>query len=523
MQTRLLIIALFAIGLLLVTACSNSVAELPIASVPVDARHGALTDLEACTFQAPGSDTRLEAECATLSVAENRADSESRLIGLPVVRVPSTGADPDEPVFILLGGPGASNFLFTPPDWLLAQHDVVLVGYRGVDGTSVLQCPAVARQLKTYLGNGFFSNEARAAYADAVNQCAAEHQAAGVDLAGYSGMAVIEDMEAARVALGYERINLYSSSYGTRLAQLYAYTYPESLKRLVLISVNPPGHFLYDPADLDQLMAHMSELCAADPTCSSRTDDLARTFYEVNRNMPERWLTLKIDPDSVRMATHMMFFNNRTMPMIIDAYLAAGAGDYSGLALLSNMGFMMPVEMFVYGDQFHKGGSFDKPAYAGIASISLGQSVMGAPLAEMVWPMAMHWPVEPMPEELRSIHATEVEMLLINGTLDFSTPPMNMDEVKPYFHNAQYVLLPEFSHVADIETLQPEAFAQLITSYYAGGVADDSGFVYEPLAFTTGMRLPLLAKLLAAVVVAVPLLAIGGVVLLLRRRRKSGS
>ena len=98
----------------------------------------------------------------------------------------------------------------------------------------------------------------------AVKQCAATYQEAGVDLSGYTIPGVIEDMEAARTALGYDRINLLSESYGTRVAQIYAYMHPDSLHRLVLIGVNTPGHFVWDPAVFDKMIGHFSELCAQD-------------------------------------------------------------------------------------------------------------------------------------------------------------------------------------------------------------------------------------------------------------------
>jgi len=50
-----------------------------------------------------------------------------------------------------------------------------------------------------------------------------------VDLAGYTPVEVVDDVEAARLALGYEKINLFSISYGTRLAMIYAWRYPESM------------------------------------------------------------------------------------------------------------------------------------------------------------------------------------------------------------------------------------------------------------------------------------------------------
>lgn len=163
----------------------------------------------------------------------------------------------------------------------------------------------------------------------------------GVDLSGYTIPGVIEDMEAARKALGYGQINLFSESYGTRVAQIYAYLHPASLHRLVLIGVNTPGHFLWCPAVLDEQIGYLSKLCAQDATCSSRTSDLARTMYAVNHNMPKRWLFFNIDPDSVRLGAHTMFYSNRNMAMSFDAYLTAAEGDPSGLAMMNLLGKLM--------------------------------------------------------------------------------------------------------------------------------------------------------------------------------------
>ena len=53
-------------------------------------------------------------------------------------------------------------------------------------------------------------------------------------------------MEAARAALGYDRINLLSYSYGTRVAMIYAWMYPGSIHRSAMIGVNPRGNFAWE-------------------------------------------------------------------------------------------------------------------------------------------------------------------------------------------------------------------------------------------------------------------------------------
>ena len=145
---------------------------------------------------------------------------------------------------------------------------------------------------------------------------------------------------------------------------------------------------------------------------------------------------------------------------------------------------------------------------------------MGAPLAEFVWPISKEWPIELLPQELREIQETDVEMLLVNGTMDFSTPPTALDEAKPYYHNAQMVLLPQFGHEQDVQTLQPEAFERLITTYYDSGVADDSLFIDQPLSFKPGISLTKVARILVAVMFILPALVVWGVVAMVRRFRR---
>jgi pimeloyl-ACP methyl ester carboxylesterase/membrane protease YdiL (CAAX protease family) len=518
MKSKRYLIALILFTALNLAGCGAKGA--PASVVAEGAQAGDLSGLKECEYKPADSKRKYAADCGSLAVPENWDKAASPLMALPVVRIPASGPNPAEPVFYLQGGPGQSNFSWAPPDWLLENHDVVFVGYRGIDGAVSLSCPEVNRLMKAYAGKGLFSELARNETVTAVRQCAASFQMAGVDLAGYTIPGVVKDLEAARIAMGYERVNLLSESYGTRVAQIYAYLHPGNLQRLVLIGVNTPGRFVWNPAELDKMIETISGLCAEDAACSSRTSNFAQTMYEVNHQMPKRWLFFNIDPDSVRLGGQFMFLNNPNMPMIFDAYLAAGEGDPSGLAMLNLMTSIAPIDQQIFGDLSSKAGSVDLGRYRGIESVSLGDSIMGAPMAEYIWPLAVEWPIELIPKDLREFQESDVEMLLVNGTLDFSTPPTALDEASPYYHKAQMVLLPEFSHIGDVMTLQPEAFERLITSYYDTGVADDSLFVYQPLSFEPGTSLISMARFLVAAMLFVPALIIVGVVLGVRRTRR---
>jgi len=521
-MTLSIVLSVVILGSLVLAACQATTPAAPAApTVPAGAKAGDLIDVKSCAFQPGGGDTIYEAECSTLIVPENWDKAGSRLIALPIVRIPATGPTVAEPVFWMVGGPGGSNLGWAPPAWLLKNRAAVMVGYRGEDGTVVLKCPEFGRRVKAHIGVDLFSDKARDDMSAAAKECADGYEQAGVDLSGYTMPQVIEDFEAARKGLGYERIDLFSESYGTRVAQIYAYLYPESLQRVIMVGVNTPGHFLYDRSVLDKMIGHLAELCAQDDYCSSRTDDFAQTMYDVNRNMPERWLIFNIDPDTVRVGAHFMMMDNANFATIFDAYLAAGEGDYSALALLNMMvKVLYPADALVAGDAFNKAGTADLDRYGGPESINLGNSIMGAPHSEFIWPSAQKWPLELLPEELRSLQESDVEMLLVNGTMDFSTPPTALDEARPYWHKAQMVLLPDFSHVEDEYTLQQTAWERLITSYLDTGVGDDSLYVYQPLPFKAGVSNTVIAKALAGAIVLIPGLILLGIALVVRRIRR---
>ncbi len=77
---------------------------------------------------------------APSSCRENHEDRNSTLNALPVVRLRAESEQPGVPLFYLEGGPGITNADFAEAGRYAAERDVVLVGYRGVDGSVRLEC-----------------------------------------------------------------------------------------------------------------------------------------------------------------------------------------------------------------------------------------------------------------------------------------------------------------------------------------------------------------------------------------------
>lgn len=274
-------------------------------TVPVGARDGDVF-LEPCNFKTKTGSYK--ADCGTLVVSENRLKANSRMLALPVISIRAGSSSPRAPIFYLGGGPGVSNLRFMPPAELLAGHDIVMVGYRGVDGSSKLNCPEFSRAVLGD-GNDLLGDGSLTGMTASIRACFARLQSAGVDISGYTIQQVVGDLEAARSALGYEKINLLSESYGTRVAQLYAGLHHDRMARSAMIGVNPPGRFVWEAQMIDEQIEYYSRLWANDSVAQERTKNLAMTMYKVSHNMPRRWLLFPMDAGKVNAVAFVLLFH----------------------------------------------------------------------------------------------------------------------------------------------------------------------------------------------------------------------
>ncbi|UCF97318.1 MAG: alpha/beta fold hydrolase [Spirochaetaceae bacterium] len=465
------------------------------------------------------------ADCGTLIVPENRSNPDSRLIALPVTRIRSTQNNPAEPIFFLEGGPGSSNMHAEPLSAMLENHDFVMVGYRGLDGSVSLDCPEVTQAMKGDGGN-VLSESSLDRLSVALCLSAARLQAEGVDLDGYTIREVAEDLEAARRGLGYGKVNLLSQSYGTRVAQYLTNLYPGSIHRSVMVSVNPPGHFVWEPDVIDSQIGYYSRLYAR--TENPRSLDLAQTMREVSRNMPESWLFFRIDPGKVKIVTFALLFHRSSATQVFDTWLMAAEGDPSGLAIMSlAYDFVIP-RMKVWGEFFSKGISVDyDPSRDYAAEMDRPNSIIGSPMSKLVWGGATDadgcaWPIALLPAEYHRVQPSAVETLLVSGSIDVSTPAeFATEELLPMLSNGRQVILSEMGHVGDVMTRQPEAIERLLVQYYDTGEVDDSLFVYEAMDFHVKLGYPALAKILVAVVAVLTIAVVWAVWVVIRRRRHS--
>jgi pimeloyl-ACP methyl ester carboxylesterase len=498
-------------------------------SVPKGAQAGDLI-LESCEYGTEKGN--YEADCGTLVVPENRADPQSRLIALPVTRIRARSGNPAEPIFRLQGGPGVTNMEFSQASRFADDRDVVLVGYRGMDGASVLDCPEVESALKRstdLLGEKSFRERA-AAFRACANRLSDE----GVDLAGYSLPQRVDDLEAARKALGYGRIDLLSESLGTRIAMIYSWRYPRSIHRSVMLGANPPGHFVWDEKTTDEQIGRYAALCAKEPTCRSRTPDLAASLRLAYENIPDRWWFLPIKEGNVKAAAFFGLMNATTdgagplaASWTIDTLLSAGQGDGGGAWFLSLLAQVAFPEEQLWGDVAAAGRTDATRARRLYARPADPGSVIGRPGTDLIWAggrLVDSWPASPDENEYAQVRDANVETLLIGGELDVATPPQwAKRELLPHLPNGHEVVLEHIGHTDDFWTYQTEAGGRLINTFFDSGRVDRSLYRRTAVDFTPAISPGVIATIILGVMLGLAALTVVSLLWMGLRVRRRGA
>jgi pimeloyl-ACP methyl ester carboxylesterase len=167
--------------------------------------------------------------CGTLRVPLERGDPSLGKIPIRfAVRAPTDRSKPRlGTIFAVEGGPGYGSIASTKyyihmlgP--LLERRELVTVDMRGTGHSRAIDCPDL--------------QEGRGTDAQGVAQCA---QLLGDTFASYRTSAAADDLDAVRSALGRDRISMYGDSYGTFLAQSYAYRHGFRLESLILDGAYP--------------------------------------------------------------------------------------------------------------------------------------------------------------------------------------------------------------------------------------------------------------------------------------------
>ena len=294
-------------------ACApQALSPLPIVSAPASALPAAPSaPASAVSFQPTYEEATcpadvLEAafsnvECGYLTVLEDRSRPSGRTLRLFASRTDPPGEASVDPGF---GGPedlGINNGPGGHDNSAGAQRihrSTYRLDPRGLDLSSAnLDCPEVSAAGPELVGLRLRDPEHRRVLLAAVGACRDRLLGQGIDLTAYDVAASVADLEDFRRALDIPLVNLNANVNGSRVMETFVRTYPDVVRTFIMDSpsLSTPDLLTIGPATFDLAIERLSDACADQPLCRSRTPDLSRAIREATAKLDATPLTIDVD------------------------------------------------------------------------------------------------------------------------------------------------------------------------------------------------------------------------------------
>jgi len=453
---------------------AGSLCAAALAAAGADAAEGdrgAALGMETCELVVPGTALSTVGQCGWLEVPENPAEPEGRRIDIRVARIPARGrvTEPD-PLVFFAGGPGqAATETWPVVAYALRKvnenRDILLVDQRGTGQSNALKCPEIELA------------EALAADWDALARSTREClDSLDADPRFYTTTIAMHDIDAARAALGYQKVNLYGGSYGTRAAQVYLRLFPDRVRTIVLDGVVPQTLALGSEhaAKLDQSIYRVLAACDEDPDCGAAFPDTGRKLGELAERLEQNPaevslehptsgepLTFTFDRDVLASSLRFLSYSSDTqamLPLLIhEAYEQRRYDRLASQMLIAASGLQ---QMISQGMELSVSCAEDYPWFP--QRPEPNAYLMGELMTRAVGIQCGIWPRGEVPEGFHEPVSADVPVLLLSGELDPVTPPEYGDEVALHFPQALHLVAPGQGHIVTTRGCVGDLVSQFI-------------------------------------------------------------
>lgn len=463
-------------------------------------RQGAALHLDACQLGAPGSPARLAARCGTWSVPEDRSHPDGRKIALRVAVVPAVSREPaPDPLVFLTGGPGQAateSYVTLAPAFrkIAKDRDILLVDQRGTGGSNALRCPETDASDLMLLDE----KEVR----PWVERCLASLDA---DPRLYTTSIAMQDLDDVRQALGYQKVDLYGLSYGTRAALTYLRMFPDRVRAVILDGVVPPTAVLgLDVAkDAQRALDIVIARCGANPTCAKAfphlRSDLDRLMARLRTPVPVALRhprsgeeqTLRLTRDMAAYAIRILSYAQETQSLIPLLLKSAEDEDLAPLAAQFLMTTTQVGETMADGMGLSVVCSEDYPFFDDRAIAERTRDTyLGAVQTDSLKLVCPIWPKGEIPKDFKSPLHSDVPVLLLSGQADPVTPPENGEVTRAQLGNALHLVAKGQGHVVVHRGCIPKLAAEFISAGTFEGLDTSCVGRIAPQAFFIGFLGP---------------------------------
>ncbi len=458
--------------------------------------------LHACRLEHPLEISSVDARCGVLAVPENPARPTGATIGLHVAVVPALNRNAAAaPLFVLAGGPGqAASDLYASFAGAFARinrnHDIVMVDQRGTGRSAPLNCryPEDWRQ----------GADDPAQVRQATVACLG---ALGDHVRFYTTSIAVDDLDKVRRALHFARIDLYGSSYGTRVAQLYMRRHPQATQAVILDGVTDPEQIIGPdtPVDGERALELIVLRCEREKECAAAFPALRQELGALRRRFgPERQaltiddptggLPLGIEFDRALLNGALRFLSyNSTEAALLPALIHQGAaGNLGPLASQTLMLARQVGDSLASGMQNTVLCSEDAPLFAGlqIDRRRIALTYQGTDQLDALTEICRIWPRGPVDADLHRGLESGIPTLLLSGEADPVTPPENAERAARGLRLHRHLVLPGEGHGQAATGCVPRLMADFLDDPRPAALDAKCLDPHRPAPFFVGMTGP---------------------------------
>ena len=458
--------------------------------------------LHECRLEHPLRINSIAARCGILAVPENPASPDGATIDLHVAVVPALNRrSAAAPLFILAGGPGqAATDLYTSYASAFARvnrnHAIVLVDQRGTGRSAPLSC--------NYPDDWRGDADDMQRLLQATRTCLAKF---GDRVRYYTTSIAVGDLDKVRAALRYSIIDLYGSSYGTRVAQLYMRRYPQSTHAVVLDGVTYPEQAIGPdtPSDGERALNLIVARCEHAPDCAAAYPDLRHDLDGLRHRFGPDKQTLDLSDPSSGLPLQIQFNRNvlnaalrflsynSTEAALLPTLLHQGAiGNLAPLASQTVMMSRQIADQLASGMQNSVVCSEDEPLFAASAldRQRIAQTYQGSDQLDALAEICKVWPRGPVDPDLHSALHSDVPTLLLSGEADPVTPPNDAVRAAQGLKHHRNLVLDGEGHGQVATACIPKLMAAFLENPDPETLDADCLAQHRPAAFFVGLTGP---------------------------------
>jgi len=458
--------------------------------------------LEECRLEHPLKIVSVPARCGRLTVPEDPAASAGQTIDLFVAVIPALNRRAAfAPLFLLAGGPGQSAAdLYASYAGAFSKinrnHDIVLVDQRGTGRSNPLTCD--------YAEDWQSSAADLTALRRSTEACLSKY---GDRVRYYTTSAAVGDLDRVRSALGYAVIDLYGSSYGTRVAQLYMRRYPKSTHLAILDGVTYPAQAIGPdtPFDGERALDLILGRCRAAPACAAAYPDLMQDFNALRGRFgtgkialtltdPTTGAPLPIEFDrSVFAAALRLLSYNATEASLLPALIhEAAQGRLAPLAAQTVLMARQVQGQLASGMQNSVVCSEDVPFFDSppLERAKIAATYQGTDQLDGLAEICKIWPRGPVDPDLHSALHSAVPTLLLSGDLDPVTPPADAERAAQGLTRHRHLILSGEGHGQVATGCMPTLLAQFLDNGDPDSLDASCLHRHRPAPFFVGLTGP---------------------------------